>query len=157
MSIRQWFRSQLLGPDQETQDSGPPVRAFVESLFSRGPERVHAMGEYTSETYPGEIRELVARRQDVTDELLSIDIGDKQARIEAIPKLQQLLRKYPHPLVYETLIHAYVDAGRVEEAKGVAFAARDRRREVEKSAHPEIRAEIESLREWTARDVEELT
>ena len=74
----------------------------------------------------------------MASELLKIDIADPDARVAAIPRLKELLRRYPHPLAYETLIHAYVDAGRYDEAKGVAFAARERRNECARSSHPEM-------------------
>jgi hypothetical protein len=58
--------------------------------------------------------------------------------------------------VYEALINAYVDEGRWEEARGVAFAARERRRECARSPFPEIRMETERLREWSPEEVDAL-
>ena len=84
------------------------------------------------------------------------DVADEKARIESIPRLRELLRVYPHPLVYEMLIQSYMDADRFDEAKGVAFAARERRQECARSPYPEIRAETDRLREWKQEEIEEL-
>ena len=119
-------------------------------------ERVRSLGEYDSKNYPAELRELLSRREEVSRELLRLNVTNKKARTEAIPHLRELLRKYPHPLVYETLIHAYLDNGRFDEAKGVAFAAKQRRQECARSDYPEIRAETESLSEWTADEIDEM-
>lgn len=155
MGIRHWFRQRLLGDEVEGEDI-PPRGSLFNSLIGREEERVHSLGEYRADTYPRELTDLLSRRAQVSEELLRIDLTDPEARRASIPKLQQLLRIYPHPLAYETLIHAYVDAGRYDEAKGVAFAARERRNECARSPHPEVRAETERLREWTTQEVDEL-
>ena len=100
--------------------------------------------------------EQLRRRAEVTDEVLAMDFTTAVARREAIPQLQQLLKRYPHPVVYEALIHAYADSGRWDEARGVAFAARERRLEVERSRFPEIRSEIDRLKAWSPEDVDEM-
>ena len=58
--------------------------------------------------------------------------------------------------MYELLIHAYMDAGRFDEAKGVAFAARERRQECARSPHPEIRAETERLQAWDPAEIDQM-
>ncbi len=85
-----------------------------------------------------------------------MNVTDRQARIDALPRLRELLRDYPLPLVYELLIHAYVDSGRFDEARGVAFAAQARREECARSDHPEIRSEIDHLNAWTPAEVDRL-
>lgn len=155
MGIRQWFRQHLLGDEADGEDV-PPGRSLFRTLIGREEERVHSLGEYRADTYPKELSELLRRRAQVSEELLRIDITDPEARRASIPRLQELLRMYPHPLAYETLIHAYVDMGRYDEAKGVAFAARERRNECARSPHPEIQAETERLREWTSEEVDAL-
>ena len=155
MGIRRWFRTRMLGDDAEGDDL-PPGVSLVNSALGREEATPHALGEYDQESYPEELAELLRRRGEVAAELIRMDVTDREARVAAIPRLSQLLRSYPHPLVYEMLIHGYVDAGRYDEAKGVAFAARERRRECERSPEPEIRAEIDRLREWTAEDIDEL-
>lgn len=155
MGLRHWFRDRLAGVDAEGDDI-PPTTALLNALLGRDEERVRSLGEYDAGSYPSDLRELLARREEVTRSLLGLDITDREARIAAVPQLRELLRKYPHPLVYETLINAYLDSGRFDEAKGVAFAARQRRVECARAEHPEIRAEIDSLREWTPEEIEEL-
>lgn len=155
MGIRHWFKSQMLGENAQGGDV-PPGSSLVNTLLGREEERVRSLGEYSADSYPQDLADLLRRRSEVASETLRIDVADPEARMAAIPRLQQLLRKYPHPLVYEMLIHAYVDAGRFDEAKGVAFAARERRMECARSPHPEIRAETDRLREWTPNEVDEL-
>jgi pentatricopeptide repeat protein len=154
MGLRQWLRKRLGALDDA--DEGPPGRSLMRALWGGGEERISALGEYDARTYPAELAELLRRRQAVADSLLEIDVSNPAERVAAIPRLREMLRAYPHPLVYETLIHAYVDAGRHDEARGVAFAARERRIECMRSEYPEIRSEIEHLSEWTAEDVEVL-
>jgi len=154
MSFRHWLR-QRLGSDA-TGDDVPPGRSLMQALWGREDERIHALGEYDATSYPRELADLLSRRQQVAEQLLEIDISDRDAMIGAIPRLKEMLRTYPHPLVYETLIHAYVDAGRHDEARGVAFAARERRIECRRSPYPEIRSEVDHLAEWTPQDVDEL-
>lgn len=154
MGFRHWLRQRLLG-DTEGEDV-PPGRSLFDALWGRDEERLHALGEYRADSYPRELAELLARRQEVAERLLQIDVADPDARIAAIPQLKEMLRTYPHPLVYELLIHAYVDADRLDEARGVAFAARERRKECARSPYPEIRSEIEHLAEWSPEDVEPL-
>jgi pentatricopeptide repeat protein len=155
MSLRQRFREWMLGGDAEGDDV-PPSSALLNTLLGREEDRVRSLGEYSATSYPTDLRDLLSRRAEVAQELLGMEITDRSKRVEAIPHIRELLRKYPHPLAYETLIHAYIDAGRFDEAKGVAFAARQRRIECASSEHPEIRAEIESLREWTSKEIDEL-
>lgn len=133
----------------------PPGASLMQTLLGREAERVRSLGEYDATSYPSDLRTLLARRESVLRELLGMNITDRAARVESIPRLRELLSTYPHPLAYETLIHAYLDAGRFDEAKGVAFAACQRRAECERSAHPEIRTEIVSLREWSSDEIDE--
>lgn len=137
-------------------DDVPPSTALFNSLIGRDKERVRSLGDYDSASYPSDLRELLARREEVTRALLRINITDRKARVEAIPKLRDLLRKYPHPLVYETLIHAYIDSGRADEAKGIAFAAKQRRLECARSEYPEICGETESLRDWSSEEIDDM-
>jgi hypothetical protein len=154
MSFRHWLR-QRLGTEHEGDDV-PPGRSLLNAIWGREEERLHALGEYDAGSYPKELSEMLARRQQVAEELIEIDVSDREARIAAIPRLREMLRIYPHPLVYETLIHAYLDDGRYDEARGVAFAARERRLECKRSEYPEIRSEVEHLSEWTPDDLEQL-
>jgi hypothetical protein len=153
MGLRHWLRQQLGAPGG---DDVPPGRSLMSALWGREEERLHALGEYDANSYPRELADLLARRQTVAEDLLTIDISDPRARIAAIPRLREMLRAYPHPLVYETLIHAYLDDARFGEARGVAFAARERRIECTRSEYPEIRSEVEHLTEWTPEDIERL-
>jgi hypothetical protein len=141
------------------EDAGedlPPNASIMDALFGRDNPPAHAMGEYRADTYPADLTELLRRRQEVTDELLGVDLASAQARVEAIPRLRELLRVYPHALVYETLITAYIDAGRWDEAKGAAFAARERRAECLRSPLPELRAEVSYLHEWSPEEVDRI-
>jgi hypothetical protein len=143
----------------ETADDvgeSPAVASLVYSVLGKDEEALHALGEFTADTYPGQLVNVLRRRQEVAAELLRLGIGDPVARRQAIPRLQELLRKYPHPLAYEALILAYVEQKRWDEAKGVAFAARERRWEVEHSPFPEIRSEVANLKAWTPEHVDEL-
>jgi hypothetical protein len=155
MGLRRWFRDQVLGGDSEGNDI-PPNASLLNAMLGKDEERVRSLGEYDANTYPRDLAELIRRREEVANDLLRIDVASRDARVEAIPRLQQLLRKYPHPLVYEMLIHAYIDAGRFDEAKGVAFAARERRQECARSPHPEIRGETERLRAWDPGEIDEM-
>ena len=128
----------------------------MKSLVGREQEPVRSLGEYDSHSYPQELSELLRRREEVAGELLRLNLIEKQGRIAAIPRLQELLRRYPHPLAYEALIHAYLDADRFDEARGVAFAARERRTECQRSAYPEVRGEVDHLREWSPEDIDQL-
>jgi hypothetical protein len=154
MGIRHWLRKRLA--EEESGDEGPPERSLLKSIFGSEGGSVHALGEYDQKSYPAEMEALLRRRQEVAEALLSGNLTDRHRRVEAIPEIRDLLRKYPHPLAYETLILAYLDAGRYDEARGVAFAARERRIECARSPHPEIRAETDRLREWSPEDVDEL-
>lgn len=155
MSLRRWFRARLLGSDAEGNDV-PPSAALVGALIGREPPRVRALGEYDARSFPPDLADQLRRREEVAAELRRLGVAGRQARVEAIPRLQKLLRIYPHPLAYELLIHAYVDAGRFDEAKGVAFAARERRAQCARSAYPEIRLETDRLREWTSAEIDEM-
>lgn len=156
MSIRRWFRSRMLGKDAEGDDV-PPSAALVGTLLNREEPRARSLGDYDASSYPTELADLLRRREEVAAELRRVDVADRAARIAAIPRLQELLRKYPHPLAYELLIHAYVDAERYDQAKGMAFTARERRLECQRSPYPEIRAETDRLREWTPAEIDEIS
>jgi hypothetical protein len=155
MGLRQWFKERMLG-DETSGDDVPPGSSLMNTLMGKDGERRRALGEYDSTSYPADLRELLTRREEVAQELLRIEITDPAVRSASIPKFRELLRKYPHPLVYETLIHACLDNDRFDEAKGVAFAARQRRLECERSEYPEIRAETDSLREWSTEEIDEM-
>lgn len=139
---------------EDGDEDAPPSGSIINAIFGREPPTLHALGEYDQKTYPGELQDLLRRREDVAEELREMDLTTRQSRIDAIPRLQQMLRTYPHPLVYETLIHAYVDAARWDEARGAAFAARERRVQVSRSPYSEIRAEIDRLNEWSPDEIE---
>jgi hypothetical protein len=152
MGIRHWLR---LSSAEDGEDH-PPSTSIFHKIFGRETPTPRALGEFDQKSYPGELQELLRRRTDVAEDLMEMELLTRDARIAAIPELRELLRRYPHPLVYETLIHAYVDAGRWDEARGAAFAARERRSEVTRSAYSEIRAEVDRLNEWTPEDVDAL-
>jgi hypothetical protein len=154
MGIRYWLKRRMAGED--AGEDLPPNASIMDALFGRDNPPAHALGEYRADTYPADLTELLRRRQQVTDELLGVDLASAQARVEAIPRLRELLRVYPHALVYETLITAYIDAGRWDEAKGAAFAARERRAECLRSTLPELRAEVSYLREWSPEEVDRI-
>ncbi|WP_420125328.1 hypothetical protein [Longimicrobium sp.] len=152
MGIRHWIRKRMA---EEAEDGeGAPHGSIINAIFGREPPTLHALGEYDHKTYPGELEELLRRRAEVAHELMEMELTSRQARVAAIPQLQALLRTYPHPLAYETLIHAYVDAGRWDEARGAAFAARERRTQVSRSPYSEIRGEIDRLNEWTPEEID---
>jgi len=155
MGIRHWIRKRRAEQAEDgTEEDSPPTGSIINAIFGRDAPTLHALGEYDQRTYPGELQDLLRRREDVAEELREMDLTTRQARIEAIPALQRMLRTYPHPLAYETLIHAYIDAGRWDEARGAAFAARERRVQVTRSPYSEIRAEIDRLNEWTPEEIE---
>jgi|DewCreStandDraft_2_1066082.scaffolds.fasta_scaffold00287_42 hypothetical protein len=114
------------------------------------------LGEWSPATVPEELRQQLRVREEVTRALLALDVATPARRVAAIPRLIELLQRYPHPLVYELLVQAYIDAGRCEDAKGVAFAAQQRRLAARHSPYPEIRAEATQLREWPLDEVERL-
>lgn len=155
MALRHWLQDVLLRDGSSGNDL-PPPSALVNTLLGRTEDRIRALGEYDSASYPAELRELVETREAVARDLLSLPIAAPEERIESIPRLRELLRRYPHPLVYETLINACLDAGRYDEAKGVAFAARQRRAECLASEYPEIRAEVNWVREWQPAEIDGL-
>ncbi len=154
MGIRHWLRKKRAEQADDGEDSRAPSGSIISAIFGREAPTLHALGEFDQTTYPGELQDLLRRREDVAEELREMDLTTRQARIEAIPRLHHMLRTYPHPLAYEVLIHAYVDAGRWDEARGAAFAARERRTQVSRSPYSEIRAEIDRLKEWTPEEVE---
>lgn len=154
MGIRYWLKKRMAA--EAAGDDLPPNASLRAALFGREQAGPHALGEYTADTYPADVAELLRRRQQVADELLTLDVASREARVEAIPRLREMLRTYPHALVYEVLITAYIDAGRWDEARGVAFAARERRAECLRSALPELRAEVAHLREWSPQEVDRL-
>lgn len=149
MGIVSWLRRRVLGDAHSL-----PNRELMNAALGRATPTTRSMGEYDARSYPAEMSELLRRRQEVADELLEIDVGSREARLGAIEHLKTLLRRYPHPLAYEMLIGAFMDLGRWDEARGVAFAARERRIECAGSPHPEIRAECDRLNEWTPEDVD---
>lgn len=155
MSLRRWVREQMSGAEPEGNDL-PPRGSLVNSAVRREEVRLRSLGEYDSTTYPVDLAELLRTRGEVLQEFMRLDVATPESRIAAIPRLKELLRRYPHPLLYESLIHAYLDAGRYDEARGVAFAARERRHECEASPYPEIQAEIDGLREWKPEEVDRL-
>lgn len=154
MSLRRWVREQMLGG--EAEGDTPPRTALMNSTLNREEERTSALGEYDSASYPVDLADLLRRRERVIRAFMRLDVTHPEGRVAAIGQLKSLLREYPHPLIYETLIHAYAEAGNYDEARGVAFAARERRRECARSPFPEIQAEIDGLREWTPEDVDAL-
>ena len=149
------MREQLLG-DEAAGNDLPPSGALVNTALGREKERPRSLGEYDVNSYPEDLAEQLRRRTQVSTELLRVDVTDREARQAAVPRLRELLRIYPHPLAYELLISAYVDMGRFDEAKGLAFAARERRQACLRSEHPEIRAEVDRLREWSAEEIDEM-
>jgi hypothetical protein len=156
MGIRHWLKKRRAEQDESGEPDSPPSGSIINAIFGRDAPTLHALGEYDQRTYPGELQDLLRRREDVAEELREMDLTTRQARVEAIPDLQRMLRTYPHPLAYETLIHAYIDAGRWDEARGAAFAARERRTQVSRSPYSEIRAEIDRLNEWTPDEIDQL-
>ncbi len=153
MGLRQWIRTRKA---QAAADDSAPVGSLVRSMVGKDEQPVHALGEYTAATYPSVLADALRRRNAVAAELRAMDIGTEPGRRENLARLVELLQTYPHPLAYEALILAYADQRRWDEAKGVAYAARERRWEVEHSPWPEIRSEIDRLRAWSPDDVEEL-
>ena len=154
MGLRSWIRTRMA--DTQDHSDPSPVKALVYSIVGRDEETPHALGEYTADTYPAEVAEQLRRRGEVAAALRTMDLGSRDGRAQGVSRLKELLRVYPHPLAYEALILAYVDQCRWDEARGVAFAARERRWEVEHSPFPEIRFEVDRLKTWTPEDVEEL-
>lgn len=154
MGIRHWIRKRSAEQAEDGEDDNAPRGSIINAIFGREPPTLHALGEYDAETYPGELQDLLRRREDVAEELREMDLTTRQSRMDAVPRLKEMLRTYPHPLAYETLIHAYVDAGKWDEARGAAFAARERRTQVSRSPYSEIRCEIDRLKEWTPEEVD---
>jgi len=153
MSIREWLKQRIT----HNAGSGEGSDSFLNRLvFGKETPQQRALGEYDKRSYPPELVDLLRRRAEVTDEVMEMDFTTAQARRDAIPHLQRLLHKYPHPVVYEALIHSYADSGRWDEARGVAYAARERRLECSRSSYPEIRSEIDRLKEWSPADVDEM-
>src|SRR5690606_16910804 len=107
MSIRRWFRERM-GQDEARAGDPPPGTALVDAVLGPPAERSSWLGDCTSETYPHELREMLLRRQEVTRQLVEPDLTTPAARIAAIPRLRELLSRYPHPLVYDALINAYI-------------------------------------------------
>jgi len=155
MGIREWLKKRVV-LEEEAGTDVPPGGSLMDSLLGREAPPTHALGEYTAQTYPADVVELLRRRQRVADELIRMDIASPQARQDAIPRLKELLRTYPHALAYELLIQAYVDGQRWEEAKGVAYAARERRQECVRSPLPEVRAEVDFLHEWSPDEIDRI-
>lgn len=154
MGLRDWIRKRM-AEAAEAGDSAP-VASLVYSALGDDEQPVRALGEYTSATYPSALADALRRRNAVAAELRTMDIATESGRREHTARLAELLQTYPHPLAYEALILAYVDQRRWDDARGVAFAARERRWEAEHSPWPEVRSEIERLKAWSVEDVEEL-
>ena len=154
MSLRKWLRERIR--ESAEGEELPAGRSLLYKVLAGEPEPTHALGEFTAETYPATLAEVLRRREEVTAELRAMRLGDRQARRDAVPRLQELLRQYPHPLAYHALILAFVDAGRWDDARGAAFAARERRVECEHSPWPEIRGECAALSAWRPEDVDVL-
>jgi hypothetical protein len=150
MGLRDWMQRRMAIYDGRAE---LPAHA---SLMHRWFTDERPGGADNTEPPPPALAEQVRRREEVSAALFELDLASAAGRVAALPQLRELLRRYPHPVVYEALILSYADAGMWDEARGVAYAARDRRRECERSPFAEIRMEIDRLREWTADDVEEL-
>ncbi len=155
MGIRHWLRKRKQ-EDEEQDDDRPPGGSIFSAIFGREAETPRALGEFDRDSYPADLRAALCRREDVAEELREMELHTRQARIDAIPRLREMLRTYPHPLAYETLIQAYVEAERWDEARGAAFAARERRSQVAASPYSEIRSETDRLTGWTPAEIEEL-
>jgi hypothetical protein len=153
MGIRSWLGRRFGAPEG---DDRPPRRSVLTTLLGRDAPGGRSLGEFDRASYPADLREALARREDVAAELREMDLTSRAARVEAIPRLRDLLGRYPHPLAYEALIQAYIDDGRWDEARGAAFAARERRKQVAGSTFPEIRLEVDRLPGWTPQEIEEL-
>ena len=154
MGIVDWVREKVLNRVLGGQAGQIPSRALRDAAMGRQDASTRSLGEYDAKSYPSDLQELLRRRGEVADELLGIDVASSEARKGAIEPLKLLLRRYPHPLAYEMLIQAYMDAGRWDEARGVAYAARERRIECERSPYPEIRGEVDRLAEWSPAEVD---
>ena len=152
MSIREWLKQRIT----DNAGHGDSDSFLNRLVFGKETPQQRSLGEYDKRSYPPELVDLLRRRAEVTDEVMEMDFTTAQARRDAIPELQRLLHKYPHPVLYEALIHAYADSGRWDEARGVAYAARERRLECSRSTYPEIRSEIDRLKEWSPADVDEM-
>jgi hypothetical protein len=155
MGLREWIRKRTADAS-EPDGSLPPLAALVQSIVGKDEAAGPALGEYTSSTFPTALAEQLRRRNQVAAALVRMDIATVSGRAASIPRLIELLHTYPHPMAYEALVLAYVDQGRWADAGGVAFAARERRWEVEHSPHPEIRGEVDRLKAWTPEEVEDL-
>jgi pentatricopeptide repeat protein len=145
MSIREWLKQRIT----HSAGSGEGTDSFLNRLvFGKETPQQRSLASTTSARIrPSWWTSPPPRRGD--DEVMEMDFTTAQARRDAIPELQRLLHKYPHPVLYEALIHAYADSGRWDEARGVAYAARERRLECSRSTYPEIRSEIDRLKEWS--------
>jgi hypothetical protein len=154
MGLRDWMQRRMAQYDGRAEL--PAHARLMHAWFTEDRPRPAGEGGFGADGFPAELADTLLRREQVTAELLQMELTTAAGRIEAIPRLQQLLQRYPHPVVYDALILGYADAGRWDHARGVAFAARDRRRECAGSPYAEIRAETDRLRDWTAEDVDEL-
>lgn len=154
MGLRDWIRTRMA--DAAEEGDSAPVTSLLHSVLGKQEEPAHALGEYTSATYPPALAEALRRRNAVAAELRGMNIATVSGRREQSGRLAELLQVYPHPMAYDALILAFVDQRRWDEARGVAFAARERRWEVEHSPWPEIRSEIDRLKAWSPDDVDEL-
>jgi hypothetical protein len=151
MGLREWMQRRMASYDGHAQ---LPTRASLMHRWFTDEQPESA--EFGADGLTPELSEMLRRREEVSEALLDVDLVTSAGRVSAIPELQRLLRIYPHPVLYEALLLAYGDAGRWDEARGVAFAARARRRECERSPYSAIRLETDRLRDWTTEDVDEI-
>jgi hypothetical protein len=139
----------------DADNDAPPLASLMISVLGKE-EPLHALGEFTADTYPPALADALRRRNQVAGELRGMQIATPAGRHKSAERLVELLKIYPHPMAYDALILAYVDQRRWDDARGVAFAARERRWEVERSPWPEIRSEIDRLKAWSVEDVDDL-
>jgi hypothetical protein len=149
MGLREWMQRRMAVYDGRAEL--PAHASLMHRWFTDDRAAAPAAGPP-----PPALVDQLRRREEVSAALFELDLATAAGRVAALPQLRELLRLYPHPVVYEALILSYADAGLWDEARGVAYAARDRRRECERSPYPEVQMETDRLREWTAADVEEL-
>jgi len=152
MGLRSWMQRRMSRFDG--REEIPALTGAAQGFLSREEPREPTLGEFDSASYPEDLADRLRRRAQVTEQLLALELSTAEDRIAAIPRLRELLREYPHPLLYEALINAYLDAGRWDDARGAIHSARARRQDCERSPFPEIRSETDRLREWSAEDVE---
>src|ERR1041384_8339371 len=89
MALRDWIRKRMAEAAEEGGSS--PVSSLVYSALGKDEEAVHALGEYTSATYPSALADAVRRRNEVAAELRGMDIGTESGRRESAPRIVELL------------------------------------------------------------------